>query len=717
MKMLHHRARAVRAVFLLGSLVLVPGYEYSKSYTFMADRSVCDGQCNWCRNADVHNHWAEIKSTMTRYVYRPSNLEVGEYQSAAVGVKHLDIQNLIAYSWDSAVEFNCITGIIALRMLSYGYTDPMAFTDNDVSVLEWLDVLNAHTGALDMLTSEWAGLVQGGWPVFQEFLLISRKVRDRLEDKGMYPKMQDRPNECDALDTEADIEYRQELLRHLQRNSLPLAGNHMVALQRGMGCPVGAAVALLALAVDMVYNRGTYLGSLKSVDNLLLGLISTAQDAVAVWAKNKMNWSPFFDLLTTEWPLWELLSKLSCVDSNKPCATRHRWQCYDMVRRQEVPCPHEAPTRTLNFVTCGEHDICTKPQSDALRPDGFDMEAWCLPFDKRVVEPRQPWLLKINHDAEERICTQCGQDGVLRFIFDHIGFRDAAGPEGSGGSPPYFVEFGARKPGMLNSAALRTFCGWRGLLMDGQPGETPHGGCPGCPGVADLVQKEFVTAENVVELFQKHAVPSDFDLLTIDTDYNDYWIWRALLQDGTFRPRVVAVDFNPDFPLDQAKVVEYAPEAEWDGSVYTVASLLAYALLARAHGYVFAYALEMGAHAFFIRGDLLAAEDQNLPLRGMRKMSHPPDAAKRQFVDVLYDFMPSNASGGNEAPGASEEVVRLRQEVQRLTALELQRLQPRSDPPRQPNDGEGRAFSDGVGGGSAASSFYKQVRDQQNARR
>eukprot|EP00434_Breviolum_minutum_P007539 symbB.v1.2.006656.t1/scaffold372.1/size218212/8 len=209
------------------------------------------------------------------------------------------------------------------------------------------------------------------------------------------------------------------------------------------------------------------------------------------------------------------------------------------------------------------------------------------------------------------VCSQCGQDGVLRTLFQNVGFRASKEQ-----AAPFYVEFGARKPGMLNSAVLREFCGWQGILLDSQPGETPHGGCRDCPGVAEIVKTEFVTAENIVELFRKYDVPRDFDLLTIDTDYNDYWIWRALLTDGTFRPRVVAVDFNPDLPLHEAKAVRYSAMAEWDGTVYTVGSLLAYALVARAHGYSFAYALEMGSHAFFIRSDLLHEEDIDLPLPG-----------------------------------------------------------------------------------------------------
>lgn len=271
---------------------------------------------------------------------------------------------------------------------------------------------------------------------------------------------------------------------------------------------------------------------------------------------------------------------------------------------------------------------------------------------------------------------------------------------------------------MLNSAVLREFCGWEGVLMDSQPGATPHGACPGCPGVAD-VRVEFVTAENVVSLFLKHDVPWDFDLLTIDTDYNDYWILRALLTNGTFRPRVVAVDFNPDLPLDAAKVVAYKADAEWDGTVYTVGSLLAYALMARAFGYSFAYALEMGSHAFFIRSDLLHEDDRNLPLRNVKKNSHPSDLQQREFIDVLYDFVPHGAPGPSvaaDSSGASEDVdselARLRQKVASLEN-QLRSLRPEgsaaTDAARRPSHlpafEVGEAFAN-----SAASSFFEEVR-------
>jgi len=259
-----------------------------------------------------------------------------------------------------------------------------------------------------------------------------------------------------------------------------------------------------------------------------------------------------------------------------------------------------------------------------------------------------PFVRSLGHDDEIRICTQCGQDGILRAIFWNIGFASSenAPTDPASRTPPYFVEFGARKPHMLNSAWLREHCGWRGLLMDFQPGGTIHGGCgSGCVGL-NLVENEFITAENVNQVFDKYDVPENFDLLTIDIDFNDYWVWKALLEKKKYRPRVVALDYNADLDLDETLVVAYNPKAEWDGTRYTTGSLYAYYLLAQEHGYEYIYNLEMGSHVFFVRRDLLHPDDWNLPIRAVNKLSHKTDHGKRQFVDTLLGHFGGSGSDG-----------------------------------------------------------------------
>jgi hypothetical protein len=167
--------------------------------------------------------------------------------------------------------------------------------------------------------------------------------------------------------------------------------------------------------------------------------------------------------------------------------------------------------------------------------------------------------------------------------------------------------------------------------MDYQPGLSYHGGCTQCNDLG-VVVRELVTPENVAELFVKHEVPKELTLLVLDTDMYDYWILKALLEDGRFRARLIAVDFNPDFALQEAYAVRHRPDLdgyEWDGSRYTSASLLAYTRLLNNHGYEYVYSMEMGAHSFFVRRDLLPnPSDRGVPLRAPRKQSHPIEPIK-----------------------------------------------------------------------------------------
>ena len=40
------------------------------------------------------------------------------------------------------------------------------------------------------------------------------------------------------------------------------------------------------------------------------------------------------------------------------------------------------------------------------------------------------------------------------------------------------------------------------------------------------LHREFITAENINSLFGKYHAPTDFDLLAIDIDYNDFYVWN-----------------------------------------------------------------------------------------------------------------------------------------------------------------------------------------------
>lgn len=184
--------------------------------------------------------------------------------------------------------------------------------------------------------------------------------------------------------------------------------------------------------------------------------------------------------------------------------------------------------------------------------------------------------------SERSVYSQMGEDGVIEAIFRLIGTDSK-----------YYVEFGAWDGKFLsNTKLLRVRHKWKGLLLD-----SDHQN----PSIN--LHKAFITAENINDLFKKHRVPKNLDLLSIDIDFNDFYIWKAL--DNSYRPRVIVIEYNSAHLPHEDKVVLYDPHYTWDRTDYFGASILAYANLGKSKGYTLVYAEQKGVNLFFVRTDLL----------------------------------------------------------------------------------------------------------------
>jgi len=148
------------------------------------------------------------------------------------------------------------------------------------------------------------------------------------------------------------------------------------------------------------------------------------------------------------------------------------------------------------------------------------------------------------------------------------------------------------------------------------------------------IKNEKVTAENIQNLFQKYNIPNNFDLLSIDIDYNDYWVWKSIVD---YSPRVVVIEFNSSIPVNASKVVPYDPDSQWDGTNYFGASLLALKNLGLEKGYTLVGCDSNGVNSFFCKTDLLS----EIKIKDIQDLYRPPKYGKI-INDIYIGHPPSN---------------------------------------------------------------------------
>ncbi len=194
---------------------------------------------------------------------------------------------------------------------------------------------------------------------------------------------------------------------------------------------------------------------------------------------------------------------------------------------------------------------------------------------------------------EKKHYSQNGEDGILLELFARLRIAD-----------PFFVEFGTGDGTELNARLLAQTYGWKGILIEGNDGkyaqleqtyrETP----------AVTTVRAIITAENIAALLAEYGAPREFDLLSVDIDGNDYYVWEALAE---YRPRVAVIEFNGAYPPPQRWVMPYYPMNDWRGDDYYGASLSSMTELGKRLGYALVGVDNNMVNAFFVRRDLLEA--------------------------------------------------------------------------------------------------------------
>jgi hypothetical protein len=192
---------------------------------------------------------------------------------------------------------------------------------------------------------------------------------------------------------------------------------------------------------------------------------------------------------------------------------------------------------------------------------------------------------------EYRLFSQNGEDGIIQEVIRRIGEQTR-----------FFVEFGTGAGSECNCARLARECGWHGLFLEANQSyfEQLERAYACFPGIRTM--HSLVTSSNIESLLDVNGVPREFDLLSIDIDGNDYWVWAAVQR---WKPRVVVIEYNASYRPPQKWVMRENPHHVWDGTNYFGASLASLMELGRRKGYALVGTNSSGVNAFFVRSDLI----------------------------------------------------------------------------------------------------------------
>ncbi len=192
------------------------------------------------------------------------------------------------------------------------------------------------------------------------------------------------------------------------------------------------------------------------------------------------------------------------------------------------------------------------------------------------------------HDFGNTLYSQAGEDGILQKIFEVIE-----------PTSHFAIEFGAGDGiEFSNVANLIIHRGWRGLLIEGdaKKAETLRERYLGFPGVRGV--QAWVFPANVESLFEENNVPRDLDLLVIDIDSNDYYVWRAIRD---YRPKVVMIEYNGRFAPPLKMVIGFHPMMYWDEvGFHNGASIQSLYELGERKGYKLIGTNHRGINLFFV---------------------------------------------------------------------------------------------------------------------
>jgi len=205
-------------------------------------------------------------------------------------------------------------------------------------------------------------------------------------------------------------------------------------------------------------------------------------------------------------------------------------------------------------------------------------------------------------DTGFRCYSQFEEDGIILFVLTMVGFKSRR-----------VVELCCGRDGECMASNLILNHGFYGYLFDGDKNNVASTkrffkSKKDCLLYSPTVSECWITAENVNDLLKDVGAEGEIDLLSLDIDGNDYWVWKAI---DIINPRLCVFETHNIIPDGKSLTINYEPdfcylsqpENEQD---YRGVSLAAMVKLSKQKGYRLIGAHRHGFNAFFLRDDIAA---------------------------------------------------------------------------------------------------------------
>ena len=176
-----------------------------------------------------------------------------------------------------------------------------------------------------------------------------------------------------------------------------------------------------------------------------------------------------------------------------------------------------------------------------------------------VLNATKPILLdnKNNFNINKfgiKIYSQNDEDGIILYILKHIGVKTKK-----------FVEVGVENGIECNTTNLLKNFNWSGAQIEGNKKLYNNAKIQLKKVLGKKIKNLkllniFVTKKNINQILKKYS-GKEIDLLSIDIDGNDFWIWKAI---NCVKPRLVVIEYNSFFGPTLSCTIPYNHKFIWN---------------------------------------------------------------------------------------------------------------------------------------------------------